>query len=172
MSENPVTVAPAPYVTIALAAVITGLSEKAIRRKIEDGKWLEGREYRRSPDGGIFVSTFGWNKGIPLSTFKSRAAQPAVELEPTPVPHEQGECFLYRHFDSSDRLLYIGISLSAVARLSAHNATSPWARHVARVQIIAYRCRADALVAERLAIRRERPIHNAKHNTRRLGGMS
>jgi hypothetical protein len=28
---------PAPYVTIRLAAQITGLSEKAIRRKIEEG---------------------------------------------------------------------------------------------------------------------------------------
>ncbi|WP_174998278.1 excisionase [Burkholderia lata] len=51
---------PAPYVTVALAARITGLSQKAIRRKIEDGKWIEGREYRRSPDGGIFISVKGF----------------------------------------------------------------------------------------------------------------
>lgn len=37
----------AQHVTIALAATLTGLSGKAIRRKIEEGKWLEGREYRR-----------------------------------------------------------------------------------------------------------------------------
>lgn len=54
----------APYVTITLAAAITGLSEKAIRRKIEVGKWLEGREYRRSPDGGIFVSIDGYRKWV------------------------------------------------------------------------------------------------------------
>lgn len=54
--EQPVLLAPAHYVTIPLAAAITGLSEKAIRRKIEDGKWMEGREYRRSPDGGVFIS--------------------------------------------------------------------------------------------------------------------
>jgi len=57
-------VAPAPYITIALAAVITGLSEKAIRRKIEDGKWLEGREYVRSPDGGIFISMTGYKRWV------------------------------------------------------------------------------------------------------------
>lgn len=51
---------PAPYVTIKLAAAITGLSEKAIRRKIEDGKWIEGREFRRSPDGGVFISIKGF----------------------------------------------------------------------------------------------------------------
>ncbi len=57
-------VAPAPYVTISLASKITGLSEKAIRRKIEDGKWIEGREYRRSPDGGIFISVKGFMKWV------------------------------------------------------------------------------------------------------------
>lgn len=58
------TVSPAPYVTIPLASMITGLTEKAIRRKIEDGKWLEGREFRRSPDGGIFVSITGYMKWV------------------------------------------------------------------------------------------------------------
>ncbi|WP_321789449.1 excisionase [Paraburkholderia sp. J94] len=57
-------VSPAPYVTIALAAVITGLTEKAIRRKIEDGKWIEDREYRRSPDGGIFISLKGYQQWV------------------------------------------------------------------------------------------------------------
>ncbi len=56
--------APAPYVTIQLASTITGLTEKAIRRKIEDGKWLDGREYRRSPDGGIFISMRGYQAWI------------------------------------------------------------------------------------------------------------
>jgi hypothetical protein len=55
---------PAPYITIPLAATITGLSEKAIRRKIEEGKWVEGREYRRSPDGGIFVSIKGFARWV------------------------------------------------------------------------------------------------------------
>lgn len=57
-------VSPAPYITVALAAIITGLSEKAIRRKIEDGKWIEGREYRRSPDGGIFISLKGYQQWV------------------------------------------------------------------------------------------------------------
>lgn len=58
MTQNPPPYA--PYVTIAKAAELTGLSEKAIRRKIGDGKWLEGRHYRRSPDGGIFISIEGY----------------------------------------------------------------------------------------------------------------
>lgn len=54
----------APYVTIRLAALITGLTEKAIRRKIEDGKWIEGSEYRRSPDGGLFISMQGFKRWV------------------------------------------------------------------------------------------------------------
>lgn len=63
-----VTVAPAPYVTVALAAAITGLTEKAIRRKMEEGKWLEGREYRKSPDGGIFISIKGFMSWVEQAT--------------------------------------------------------------------------------------------------------
>lgn len=57
-------VAPAPYVTIPVAAAMIGLTEKAIRRKMEDGKWLEGKQYRRSPDGGIFISIEGFTSWV------------------------------------------------------------------------------------------------------------
>lgn len=64
MSEAIHIVAPAPYVTITLFASISGLSRKAVERKIEDGKWVEGREYRRSPDGGIFISIKGYEQWL------------------------------------------------------------------------------------------------------------
>jgi hypothetical protein len=57
-------VAPAPYVTISMAATLTGLTEKAIRRKIEEGRWIDGREFRRSPDGCIFISLRGYTKWV------------------------------------------------------------------------------------------------------------
>lgn len=63
-TEEVFCIAAAPYVTVRLAAMITGLSEKAIRRKIEEGKWLEGREYRRAPDNRIFVSLEGYRKWV------------------------------------------------------------------------------------------------------------
>lgn len=47
-------VATSRFVTIKLAEVITGLTEKAIRRKMERGVWLEGKHWRRA-DGGIFI---------------------------------------------------------------------------------------------------------------------
>ena len=52
------------YVTVALAATLTGLTPKAIRRKIQEGKWLDGREYRRSPDGGIFIDMKGYERWV------------------------------------------------------------------------------------------------------------
>jgi hypothetical protein len=54
----------APFVTVSLAATMTGLTEKAIRRKIEEGKWLVGREVFKSPDGGVFVSIKGVEQWI------------------------------------------------------------------------------------------------------------
>lgn len=63
-STSAVQISPAPYVTIPLAAAITGLSPKAIRRKIEDGKWIEGREVLRSPDGGVFISMKGYQQWV------------------------------------------------------------------------------------------------------------
>lgn len=49
---------PARFVTIELASRLIGLSDKAIRRKIEDGIWAEGKQYRRR-DGRVFVDLRG-----------------------------------------------------------------------------------------------------------------
>jgi hypothetical protein len=55
---------PAVYVTIPLAASLTGYSAKAIRRKIESGVWVEGREIRRAPDGHVLVSMKGYRQWV------------------------------------------------------------------------------------------------------------
>jgi hypothetical protein len=73
VNESVVQVAAAPYVTVQLAAAITGLSPKAIYRKIEDGKWVEGREFRRSPDGGIFISLKGYSAWLETATSSKTA---------------------------------------------------------------------------------------------------
>jgi len=54
LTEPSITLTPARFVTVKLAATLTGISEKAIRRKIERGVWLEGKHWRRA-DGGIFI---------------------------------------------------------------------------------------------------------------------
>lgn len=85
MTDQYTQVTPAPYVTIALAATITGLTEKAIRRKIEEGKWIEGREYRRSPDGGVFISMKGYQawiekSGLPVQRRSTTRSPPEARM--------------------------------------------------------------------------------------------
>lgn len=57
-------ISPAKYVKLPLFEALTGYTEKAVRRKIEDGIWLEGEEYRRAPDGHILVSLEGYYKWV------------------------------------------------------------------------------------------------------------
>lgn len=70
------------------------------------------------------------------------------------------ETYLYRHFDGYGRLLYVGISSNAIARLAGHKASSVWFPQIRRVEIEPYPDRAAALAAERTAIDMEKPIYN------------
>lgn len=54
----------ARFVRIPLASQLTGYTEKAIRRKIEEGVWLEGREYKRAPDGNLLIDMEGFAKWV------------------------------------------------------------------------------------------------------------
>lgn len=55
---------PTDYVSIPVAAVLTGYTEKAIRRKIEDGKWREGEVWRKAPDGRVMISMKGFARWV------------------------------------------------------------------------------------------------------------
>ena len=55
------------YALIPRFCSITGYTEKAVRRKMQSGVWLEGREWKRAPDAaamsrsarsGLFMA--GW----------------------------------------------------------------------------------------------------------------
>lgn len=70
---------------------------------------------------------------------------------------------LYRHFDSSGALLYVGISVSALQRLKAHRDGSAWFDSIARVEIQAFTSRQEAEAAERAAIQSEKPRWNIRH---------
>lgn len=56
------------YVEVALipaAAIALGTSQKAIRRRIEEGTWLEGHEYHRR-EGRVWIDLRGvaeWVRG-------------------------------------------------------------------------------------------------------------
>lgn len=54
----------APYVTIELFHSITGYTVKAVERKIEDGVWVEGREWKKAPDGHRLISLEGYKRWV------------------------------------------------------------------------------------------------------------
>lgn len=67
---------------------------------------------------------------------------------------------LYRHFSANGDLLYVGISLSAVARLGRHQNGAAWAREIATISVENFPTRDMALTAEAIAIAAEKPKHN------------
>lgn len=73
------------------------------------------------------------------------------------------KCQLYRHFGADNVLLYIGVSNNALRRAGAH-ASRHWASQIGRIEISEFEDRKDALEAERIAIRDERPLFNVVHS--------
>jgi len=78
------------------------------------------------------------------------------------VPAAEAAQFLYRHFDRDGRLLYVGISSSALRRLDEHKGASHWFHEIANITISSFGTRAEVLLAERNAVQDERPLHNLK----------
>lgn len=142
--------APRRLWTIDDISVRTGCPKKEIYRLIEAQQFPHPtppliREGRADPR---------YNPKAIMAWFFS-VAEPVVKK---PVP--PGPTQLYRHFDADGRLLYVGISLSAILRFEAHRTGSNWAQKVATITIEHFPTRAEALAAEVRAIRTELPIHN------------
>lgn len=74
-------------------------------------------------------------------------------------------CYVYRFFDAEDRLLYVGIARDLGARFAAHRRRSPWWAEAARGTTVTYPTRADAELAEGIAIHAERPVYNSSRPT-------
>jgi hypothetical protein len=55
---------PTRYVRIRKFALMSGYTEQAVRSKIKDGKWIDGREYRRAPDGSLLVDLVEFQKWV------------------------------------------------------------------------------------------------------------
>lgn len=55
---------PVKYIRLPLFEAITGYTEKAVRRKIEEGVWLQDKEYKRAPDGHILIDLEGYHKWV------------------------------------------------------------------------------------------------------------
>lgn len=72
---------------------------------------------------------------------------------------EMRPTFVYRFFDSEDKLLYVGISYHLENRLDSHRFGKPWDR-ISRIQIERFPTREEAAAAEREAILSEAPEWN------------
>jgi len=69
---------------------------------------------------------------------------------------------LYRHYDLSGRLLYVGIALSPLARLRAHRSRAHWFNDIASITIERFPDGAAARKAERQAVADDKPLFNLK----------
>lgn len=76
---------------------------------------------------------------------------------------------VYRYFDRRRRLLYVGITDAPLARIHAHGSRAEWWSLVATATFVHYATRAEAVEAERAAIRDELPIYNRAHAVRPHG---
>jgi predicted GIY-YIG superfamily endonuclease len=67
---------------------------------------------------------------------------------------------LYRYFDSSGNLLYVGITKSQISRFSQHNSKSVWIPLIHTATFEHFEFRQDAIEAESRAIENEDPKYN------------
>ncbi len=78
----------------------------------------------------------------------------------------EGETELYRCFDAEWKLLYVGISLSAIGRLVEHRRQAKWFdRRIRHIEVEWFPTRVAALIAERTAIQTEAPEYNKAGRT-------
>jgi hypothetical protein len=52
------------WVLIPVFCSLTGYSDKAVRRKIETGVWLQGKHYRKAPDGHVTMNLQEYYKWV------------------------------------------------------------------------------------------------------------
>lgn len=75
---------------------------------------------------------------------------------------------LYRHYDATGRLLYVGITNNPGSRWKGHR-DKPWWLYVDTTRIERFGSRAEVEAAEAAAIKAERPWWNITHNDSMLG---
>jgi hypothetical protein len=97
-------------------------------------------------------------------------SQMRVSVASTEVP--QLPHALYRFYDRTDVLLYLGISINLPARLRQHRGDKDWWPNIDRIQVEYHPTRQAALDAEKAAIKAEKPVHNDVHNDMTLVPLS
>ena len=65
---RPLPVTAARFLTVELFSAMTGLSPGAVRKRIERGVYLEGKQFRRAPDGRVWMDTKGHEQWVARET--------------------------------------------------------------------------------------------------------
>lgn len=63
-SHPAVNIRPSRYVLLPLAMLLTGYTVKAMERKIERGDWIEGKVWKRAPDGRVLIDMEGYARWV------------------------------------------------------------------------------------------------------------
>src|SRR5690606_19885778 len=87
---------------------------------------------------------------------KYRRSEAELESIPTAV---------YRHYDASGLLLYIGMTCDQSVRESMHGTSSPWWIHVRHSEMTWYATRSKGTEAEKSLIIELEPMFNTVYNT-------
>jgi predicted GIY-YIG superfamily endonuclease len=74
---------------------------------------------------------------------------------------------LYRFYDATGALLYIGITADPGSRWRSHAHNKPWWQQISTITVETHNDRAAVLRAEECAIRAELPKYNIVHNRSR-----
>lgn len=94
-----------------------------------------------------------------------RRLDEALELEAKPADgYVPRSVAVYSYYDEQDIPLYIGVAANVKSRQRSHVVGSAWMEFAARSVISRYSSRTEALKAEGVAIRAERPLFNVQHN--------
>lgn len=72
--------------------------------------------------------------------------------------------YLYKHYDKSGQLLYVGITNNLRVRHVAHKRDSFWFLDIARFKSNKFDTKREAVAAEIEAIRELRPLHNVTYS--------
>lgn len=105
--------------------------------------------------------------GIRVDEVRKMAAKVEAASEREPDMPASTPCALYRHYDDSGVLLYVGISIKPDERAEQHRRNSPWFPLSVRCEVEWFDSAADAHDVERQAIDLESPLFNKAHNATR-----
>lgn len=78
---------------------------------------------------------------------------------------------LYRFFDESGTLLYVGMTRDPERRMDQHRRQKPWWPKAERIEMQHFTTLRELRDAEKRAIREEHPVHNIQMNMVRSTGI-